>query len=161
VCNLRTNKEEKSEFVRVVDVEKQNEKAAIEQATVVADSDDDETKALKKEINDNWDAIVPFYTGKGGRKDPKAIREDILDAHAAWKRRFGNSKETEGKTAADLSSRKSPHTQIRNHIETGSAHEKRLRSRMQQQGAGVAPAPSPAIYCAAFFAAEAAVGCFQ
>lgn len=101
-------KEEKPEdkFVTKESVRLDNQKAAIKQATVADEKNDDtDTQALKKEINDNWEAIKAFYTGKGGKDDVSAIYEDILDAHAAWKRRFGSSgkKDTTGsKTVADL-----------------------------------------------------------
>ena len=81
---------------------KANEKDAIVRATVVSDSDDEDTQVLKKEIDENWDSIKAFYTGKGGKDDPNAIYEDILDAHAAWKRRYGSAKDTGTKTAAEL-----------------------------------------------------------
>lgn len=85
-------------FITRAEVEKDNEKKAIEELTVVSDTDDEMSTSLKKEINDNWDAIKPFYTGKSGKKTPQAIKEDILDAHAAWKRRHGGSnKDTTGK----------------------------------------------------------------
>lgn len=94
--------DKKEEYVTVASVQKKNEKDAIVRATVVSDSDDEDTQVLKKEIDENWDSIKAFYTGKGGKDDPNAIYEDILDAHAAWKRRYGSAKDTGTKTAAEL-----------------------------------------------------------
>lgn len=96
--------DKKEEFVTVASVHKNNEKQAIKMATVIdSKSDDEDTQALKKEINDNWDSIKGFYTGKGGKEDPQAIYEDILDAHAAWKRRYGSREKPEdGSVAANL-----------------------------------------------------------
>lgn len=79
-----------------------NTKAAIRAATVVSKDDDEATIALKKEIDENWDAITPFYTGRGGKDDVNAIIEDIYDAHAAWKRRKGGSDKGDDGAAADL-----------------------------------------------------------
>ena len=99
-------KEDKDEggekFVTIASQQKKYEKEAITRATVVSDSDAEEVQDLKKEINENWDAIKGFYTGKSGKDDPNAIYEDILDAHAAWKRRYGSSKDSSTKVAGDL-----------------------------------------------------------
>lgn len=98
-------KKPEEKFVTVESQQLKNQKEAIKLATVPDSKNDDaETVALKTEINDNWNAIKAFYTGKGGKDDPQAVYEDILDAHAAWKRRNGSSeKKVDGtKTAADL-----------------------------------------------------------
>jgi hypothetical protein len=90
-------------FVTVESVRKNNEKIAIHAVTTVNSADDADTQALNKEINDNWDLIKTFYTGKSGKDDPEKIKEDILDAHAAWKRRYGSSaQKPKDKTAAEL-----------------------------------------------------------
>lgn len=72
-----------------------NQKQAIEMATVPAKDDDEEAQALKKEINDNWDEVRKYYVSKAGKATPKDIYEDILDAHAVWKRKTPAPK-TEG-----------------------------------------------------------------
>lgn len=97
-------KKPEEKFVTVESQQLKYQKEAIKLVTVTDSNDDAETVALKTEINDNWDAIKAFYTGKGGKDSTEAIREDILDAHAAWKRRNGSSeKKVDGtKTAADL-----------------------------------------------------------
>lgn len=89
----------KQEFVTKEEVRKKNEKDAIKRVETILESDDDVTKALKTEINDNWDEIKSFYTGKSGKDDVDSVYEDILDAHAAWKRRNGG-KTKDGKAAA-------------------------------------------------------------
>lgn len=93
----------KSEYVTKADLEKKNETDAIKRIENPAKDLDPATKALYQEINENWDEVKTFYTGKNGKADPDIIIEDILDAHAAWKRRNGGkTKDGKGTAAADL-----------------------------------------------------------
>ncbi len=106
--NLSEKKEEpkgdESKFVTKAELEKEREDKAIEKATVAPEGASEEDAALAKEINDNWDAIKAFYVGRGGKKTVEAIHDDILDAHASWKRRQGTSEKPSGDTtvAANL-----------------------------------------------------------
>lgn len=63
-----------------------NEKTAIAMATVPTKDDDDEAKALKAEINDNWDEVKKSYVSRHGKATAEDVYKDILDAHAVWKR---------------------------------------------------------------------------
>lgn len=80
------------------DLHKINERKAIRTATTVSDDDKPEDRAIKQEIHDHWDEIKRFYTGRSGKNDPADIVDDILDAHAAWRRR--NSNKSDGGKAA-------------------------------------------------------------
>jgi hypothetical protein len=80
------------------DLHKINERKAIRTATTVSDDDKPEDRAIKQEIHDHWDEIKRFYTGRSGKNDPADIVDDILDAHAAWRRR--NANKSDGGKAA-------------------------------------------------------------
>lgn len=51
--------------------------------------DTDPLADMKREINENWDDIVPFYVSRNGQDTPENILEDIFDAYALYKRRNG------------------------------------------------------------------------
>lgn len=98
-----SNKGGDEKFVTKAELAKEREDKAIETATIAPKDASEEEVALAKEINDNWDQIKTFYTGRSGKGTVEAIHGDILDAHAAWKRRYGSSEKSEkGGTAADL-----------------------------------------------------------
>lgn len=78
------------EYLSRKDFEKSNEKKAIRLATTPSDTDDEATQAAKKEVNENWEGVRLYYTPRRGKDTPEDIAEDILDAHAAWKRKKGN-----------------------------------------------------------------------
>lgn len=85
------------------DFHKINEKEAIEQATTILDTDSEELKEIKKDLNEHWDDIKKHYSGKSGKDRVKDIADDIFDAHAAWKRRGGGkAPDNAAKTAAEL-----------------------------------------------------------
>lgn len=93
-----------SQFVTKAEQAKKNEQKAIKLATEAQEGDSEELSELKEEIDANWDAIKRFYRNVSGKDDPQDIYEDILDAHAAWKRRGPAPKGDGGKQAtADLS----------------------------------------------------------
>ena len=87
------------------DFHKINEKSAIEQVTTISDTDSEETKQIKKDLNNReiWDEVKRYYSNKSGRDRVKDIVEDIFDAHAAWKRRGGaKAPDTSKLMAAEL-----------------------------------------------------------
>lgn len=87
----------------VGDFEKVNQKNAIREATTPRAEDSPEIAAIKKEIDENWDGVRTFYANRRGKATVADIVEDILDAHAAWKRKNGSSEGTDGTaTAAEL-----------------------------------------------------------
>lgn len=73
------------------DMEKANQKNAIREITIVAPTDDEDAKALKKEVDENWDEIRTFYTNRRGKATVADIVEDIKDAHTLWKARKGGA----------------------------------------------------------------------
>ncbi len=92
-----------AELVTKKDFHKINEKSAIEQVTTVSDSDSDEDKQIKKDLNEHWNDIKKHYAPKSGRDRVKDIVEDIFDAHAAWKRRGGvKAPDTSKEATAEL-----------------------------------------------------------
>lgn len=103
----------------VGDFEKVNQKNAIRESTTALDTDTDEVKAIKADIDENWDRVRMFYTPRRGKKTTQDIVQDILDAHALWKR-------SEGKPAKE----ESPAGDLATH--SGA-----------RPGAGGAPAPKP------------------
>lgn len=71
--------------------EKANERKAIR----LIESSEDSTFV---EINENWDEIVANYVSRRGKDTEEDILDDIMDAHAIWKRRqptHSDSKEAE------------------------------------------------------------------
>jgi len=78
---------EDSEYITKADFYRDNQKTAIRLATTSEENDTDEVKAMKAEIDENWDSIRTFYTAHSGQGTSQDILEDIYDAHAAWKRR--------------------------------------------------------------------------
>lgn len=102
---VATDANNQSEFVTKKDLYKTNEKLAISQATTISKDDTDDVKAVKKDLDEHWDEIKPFYTGKSGKDTPAEIVEDLMDAHAIWKRRAsGKTTKADDKGArADLS----------------------------------------------------------
>jgi len=93
--------EEKDEsgFITKKDFYKDNEDTAITQATTPKSKDSDKLKAIKSEINDNWDDIIPFFNQSANRKSVGGIVESIFDAHTVWKRRTGGVKTDTDKDA--------------------------------------------------------------
>ncbi len=75
------------EFLSKRDFERSNERKAINSITTILDTDDEATRNLKKEIDANWDSIKVRYVPRHGRQTPEDIQEDILDAHATWRRK--------------------------------------------------------------------------
>ena len=84
-------------FVTQSEFYKANEKSAIETATVFTDSDTEQEKELKTELNEHWSDIMKFFSGRSGKQTPVQIVEDIKDAHAAWKRRQTKPADKENK----------------------------------------------------------------
>lgn len=91
-----------TDFLTVGDFEKANEKNAITGITTIDKDDPEELQAIKKEIDENWERVRLFYTNRRGKKTVKDIQEDILDAHAVWKRREGEGKSQKADPASDL-----------------------------------------------------------
>ena len=79
-----------SEFLTKKDFERSNQKKAIRIATTPSDTDDEATQAAKEEIEANWDQVRIHYSGRRGKDTPEDIVEDLLDAHAVWKRKNGS-----------------------------------------------------------------------
>lgn len=85
------------------DFHKINEKEAIEQVTTILDTDSEEVKQVKKDLNEHWNDIKKHYKATSGKDRAKDIAEDIFDAHASWKRRGGGkAPDTSKETAAEL-----------------------------------------------------------
>lgn len=95
--------EKTDDFVKKSDFYKDNEKKAIKQATTPLDSDNDELKTIKIEIDENWDKIIPHYNKSTSKEDVDAQVEAILDAHSAWKRRNPQSTDEEAEAKAEIS----------------------------------------------------------
>ena len=96
----------KGEYMTKKDYHRANEKSAIRLATTVKDTDASDLKAIKGEIEDNWDKVRAYYVPRNGKDTPEDIYEDILDAHQAWKRRQkpsskGENKEVKANLAQD------------------------------------------------------------
>ena len=86
-----TKTEAKSDdTLRRSDFEKENERLAIEMATTPSGNDSDDLVTLKQDIERNWDEIRKHYRPTS-RLTKESIYEDILDAHALWKRRGGGT----------------------------------------------------------------------
>ena len=77
------------EYLSRKEFERSNQKTAIKTATTILDTDDEETQAMKKDIDEHFDSIKVHYTGRRGKVSPEDILEDLFDAHAIWKRRNG------------------------------------------------------------------------
>jgi len=97
-----TDKDTKGEFVSKSEFYRGNEKEAVKRATIPTDNDTPEQIALKKEIDENWESITKYFKGTSGKSTPEDIHEDILDAHAAWKRRNPPTEEDESDDVADI-----------------------------------------------------------
>ncbi len=70
-----------------------NRRKAIE--SIEQFTDTDPLAEIKREINEHWSDIVPYYVSRNGQDTPEKILEDIFDAHLVWQRRNG------GKTTDD------------------------------------------------------------
>ncbi len=90
---------DESKFVTKDDQFKINQKRAISLATTVDEKDKPEVAKIKKDLDENWDEIKAFYTGRNGKDTPEDIVEDLFDAHAVWLRRTGGKKGADEKNA--------------------------------------------------------------
>lgn len=79
----------KDDALTVTDMVRQNQRLAVQQATVPSDTDSEEVRAVKQDINDNWDGVKKFYKNTSDAKipTPEEIRADIIAAHAAFRSR--------------------------------------------------------------------------
>lgn len=84
---LETNQPSKKDDDAIQRFEKANERKAIR---LIESSDDDNLV----EINENWEDIVANYVPRRGRDTEEDILDDIMDAHAIWKRKQSVSKST-------------------------------------------------------------------
>lgn len=95
-----------SKFVTKDDQYKANQKTAIKIATTVGKDDDAETAKIKKDLDENWEEVKAFYTGRRGKDSPDDIVEDLFDAHAVWSRNKKTSKNSGKEATADLATDK-------------------------------------------------------
>lgn len=95
-----------SKFVTKDDQYKANQKSAIKLATTVTKDDDAETAKIKKDLDENWDAVKAFYTARRGKSTPEDIVEDLFDAHAVWLRNSKGKNSGSKDATADLATDK-------------------------------------------------------
>lgn len=95
-----------SKFVTKDDQYKANQKIAIKIATTVTKDDDAETAKIKKDLDENWEEVKAFYTGRRGKDSADDIVEDLYDAHAVWSRNKKTSKSGGKEATANLATDK-------------------------------------------------------
>ena len=87
----KVKEQPKGEFVTKEELYKREEKQAVRNVTIIAETDNEDIKEQKAEIKENWDAIMRHFH-VDDRSDADVVEEGIYDAYAVWKRRGGNTK---------------------------------------------------------------------